>query len=149
MNALKALLAAGALGLAGGAASLIIPLGATPKNDASRTFSFCHTGGGTNCVVDGDTLWMDGEKIRVADIDTPETHGPKCAAEGELGAKATQRLLQLVNAGPFSVSAIGSRDTDRYGRKLRILTRGGQSLGDVLVSEGLARTWTGKREPWC
>ena len=122
---------------------------ATAKDEISRTFTLCHTGGGTNCVVDGDTLWLDGEKIRVADIDTPETHGPKCAAEGDLGARATRRLHQLVNAGPFSVSQIGSRDTDRYGRKLRVLTRGGRSLGDQLVSEGLARTWTGRREPWC
>ena len=122
---------------------------ATAKDEITRTFTLCHTGGGTNCVVDGDTLWLDGEKIRVADIDTPETHGPKCAAEGELGARATRRLHQLVNAGLFSVSLIGKRDTDRYGRKLRVLTRGGRSLGDQLVSEGLARTWTGRREPWC
>ena len=122
---------------------------ATAKDEISRTFTFCHTGGGTNCVVDGDTIWLDGEKIRVADIDTPETHGPKCASEGELGDRATRRLQQLVNAGPFSVLPIGNRDTDRYGRKLRVLTRNGRSLGDQLVSEGLARTWTGRREPWC
>ena len=122
---------------------------ATAKDEISRSFTLCHTGGGTNCVVDGDTIWLDGEKIRVADIDTPETHGPKCPSEGELGERATRRLHQLVNAGPFSVSAIGSRDTDRYGRKLRVLTRDGRSLGDQLVSEGLARTWTGRREPWC
>ena len=122
---------------------------ATAKDQITRTFTLCHTGGGTNCVVDGDTIWLDGEKIRVADIDTPETHGPKCAAEGDLGAMATRRMHQLVNAGPFSVSPIGNRDTDRYGRKLRVLSRGGRSLGDQLVSEGLARTWTGRREPWC
>jgi endonuclease YncB( thermonuclease family) len=50
---------------------------------------------------------------------------------------------------PFEVAPIGGRDEDRYGRKLRIVTRGGRSLGDVLVAEGLARTWTGRREPWC
>ncbi|MBP2562403.1 endonuclease YncB(thermonuclease family) [Neorhizobium galegae] len=41
------------------------------------------------------------------------------------------------------------RDKDRYGRTLRSLTRHGHSLGDILVSEGLARTWAGRREPWC
>lgn len=44
---------------------------------------------------------------------------------------------------------IGNRDADRYGRKLRVLVRNGRSLGDVLVNEGLARTWNGAREPWC
>ena len=33
------------------------------------------------------------------------------------------------------------RDEDRYGRKLRVVVRNGRSLGDQLVSEGLARTW--------
>lgn len=112
-------------------------------------FILCHTGGGTNCVVDGDTLWMDGIKIRVADIDAPESHPPRCEQEAELGRRATQRLLELVNAGPFEMRAFDNRDADRYGRKLRILLRDGQSLGDQLVREGLARTWTGRREPWC
>jgi len=114
-----------------------------------RIFTLCHTGGGTNCVVDGDTIWMDGVKIRVADIDAPETHPPRCDYEADLGGRATQRLLQLVNAGPFEARPIGDRDADQYGRKLRVLIRGGQSLGDQLVSEGLARTWSGRREPWC
>jgi endonuclease YncB( thermonuclease family) len=116
---------------------------------ADRTFSFCHSGGGTNCVVDGDTIWLEGVKIRMADIDAPETHPPRCQTEAELGERATRRLHQLVNEGPFEIEAIGNRDADQYGRKLRVLIRNGRSLGDILVSEGLARTWTGRREPWC
>jgi endonuclease YncB( thermonuclease family) len=42
-----------------------------------------------------------------------------------------------------------NRDEDRYGRKLRILTRGGQSLGELLVEEGLARYYEGGRRSWC
>mgnify|MGYP000049760326 CR=1 FL=1 len=39
---------------------------------------------------------------------------------------------------------------DRYGRKLRIVMRNGQSLGGVLVSEGLARNYEGgRRDGWC
>ena len=44
-------------------------------------FGLCHSGGGTNCVVDGDTLWIGGQNVRLADIDAPETHEPRCAAE--------------------------------------------------------------------
>ena len=91
---------------------------------------------------------IDGQKIRVADIDAPEIHPPGCAPEADLGTRATHRLQELVNTGPFAVTTL-DREADKYGRKLRVLTRGGQSLGDVLVSEGLARTCTGKREPWC
>jgi micrococcal nuclease len=102
-----------------------------------------------NCVVDGDTFWSNGVKIRVADIDTPEVSRPRCAAEKALGDRATGRLLQLVNAGPFQMRAWPGRDEDKYGRKLRVLVRDGRSIGDILVSEGLARTWSGKRQPWC
>ena len=82
------------------------------------------------------------------DIDAPETHGPRCAEEAALGARATQRLKQLMNAGPFSLES-GDRETDRYGRALRVVTRGGQSIGEILVAEGLAREWDGARHPWC
>lgn len=112
-------------------------------------FTLCGGGSRTNCVIDGDTLWIDGVKIRVADIDTPEISEPKCASEMALGQKAKHRLLELANAGPFDMRLIGNRDEDQYGRKLRVLVRDGRSLGDQLVSEGLARTWGGRREPWC
>src|SRR3546814_5186440 len=51
------------------------------------------------CVVDGDTFWLEGEKIRIADIDTPEISEPKCDAEYQLGMKATHRLRDLLNEG--------------------------------------------------
>ena len=102
-----------------------------------------------SCVVDGDTIWLKGTKIRVADIDTPEIHSPGCPAEKALGDRATQRLIELLNEGSFEAVPVGQRDEDRYGRKLRLLVRSGRSLGDQLVSEGLARTWSGRREPWC
>lgn len=121
---------------------------AAPRRRQTISFGFCHTGGGTNCVVDGDTFWMDGEKIRVADIDAPETHPPRCAEEAALGDRATKRFHDLLNAGPVILEPI-DRDRDRYGRKLRVVRRDGSSLGETLVAEGLARRWIGHREPWC
>ncbi len=101
------------------------------------------------CVVDGDTIWLDGEKIRMADIDAPETEQAKCASERALGNQATRRLMALLNSGTVSIESAGDRDTDQYGRSLRIVMVDGRSAGDVLVSEGLARRWTGNRRPWC
>ena len=122
---------------------------AAPATDGlSARFGFCHMGGGRNCVVDGDTFWFEGEKYRIADIDTPETHPPRCAEEAALGKAATERLRRWLNEGAFSLEGI-DRDTDRYGRKLRIVTRGGASVGDALVGAGLARRWEGHRRPWC
>ena len=100
-------------------------------------------------VIDGDTFDYRGERIRVADIDTPEVHG-QCDAEIRLAAQATIRMRALLFEGPFELHPLASgRDRDRYGRQLRIVTRNGRSLGDELVREGLARTWSGHREPWC
>jgi micrococcal nuclease len=120
-----------------------------PNDSLAAQFSTCHFGGGENCVVDGDTFWFKGEKVRIADIDTPETHPSRCADEAEKGDAATQRLKALLNAGPFSLVPI-ERNLDRYGRKLRIVQRDGQSLGRTLVSEGLARSYSGGyRASWC
>lgn len=119
--------------------------------DAARSsirFTICHTGGGVNCVVDGDTAWISGVKVRIADIDAPETHPPRCDEEARLGARATERLAELMNMGPFDV-VVNGRAEDRYGRQLRELMRNGRSLGGQLVSEGLARRWEGSRRPWC
>jgi endonuclease YncB( thermonuclease family) len=112
-------------------------------------FTLCVRASQTNCVVDGDTVRHGGVTIRLADIDAPETHEPKCASEAALGKQATQRLLQLINAGPFDVVRVGSRDEDRYRRKLRVIERDGRSVGAVLVAEGLARRWDGARRSWC
>ncbi|WP_280800093.1 thermonuclease family protein [Agrobacterium fabrum] len=131
--------------LAASAASMTL----AAANMPSPRFEKCTDGRRITCVIDGDTLWIDGTKIRVADIDAPEISEPKCASELALGNRATERLIELVNQGPFEIRAWPGRDTDRYGRALRVLVRNGRSLGDILVSEGLARTWAGRREPWC
>jgi micrococcal nuclease len=100
------------------------------------------------CVVDGDTFWLDGTKYRIADINTPEVGSPRCASEAQLGRRATERLTQLLSAGPFTL-APADRDEDQYGRKLRIVRRDGQSVGQLMVAEGLAHEWQGYRQGWC
>lgn len=115
---------------------------------AAATFALCAESPRTTCVVDGDTFWLAGEKIRIADINAPETHGARCPSERAQGEAATRRLIGLLNAGPF-VLETGARPVDRYGRLLRTITRRGQSLGDMLLREGLAEPWRGRRSDWC
>ena len=114
----------------------------------AATFALCAEGPRTTCVVDGDTFWLNGEKVRIADINAPETHSAGCPAEQVLGDRATRRLIGLLNAGPFTLDTDG-RATDRYGRLLRVVHRGGRSLGGQLVAEGLAEPWRGRRSDWC
>jgi endonuclease YncB( thermonuclease family) len=131
-------LAAGSLYAVGTSATVAWPLGLGTEQGSPRNVY----------VIDGDTFDLGGTRVRIADIDTPETRG-RCAYETQLAARATARMRALLGDGPFELHRTGTRDEDVYGRKLRIVTRGGHSLGDVLVAEGLARTWSGHREPWC
>ena len=116
--------------------------------NGNGTFALCVGASQQNCVIDGDTIRYRGIKIRLEDIDAPETFSPKCAAEAARGRQATERLLELMNAGPFRLVS-GGRDEDRYGRKLRVIERDGRSVGDTLIAEGLARRWDGARRSWC
>lgn len=132
-----------------GAAMPLARAGQTDGTDRERArFGPCAGPVRIDCVVDGDTFWYGGEKIRIADINTPEVSRPDCPAEAALGARATRRLTALLNAGPFTLEPT-DRATDRYGRSLRVVTRGGESLGETLVDEGLAERWRGYRGGWC
>ena len=76
-------------------------------------------------VVDGDTIILGREHIRIANIDAPEIGHPHCDAELRLGKVARQRLKALLGSGRIVIRRgdPGSRRTkDRYGR-----TRFGQS----------------------
>lgn len=113
-----------------------------------RSFGLCSGSARHTCVVDGDTFWLDGAKIRIADINTPEVSQPQCPAEAALGRKASLRLAELLSGASLDLRA-ADRDEDRYGRKLRIVERDGRSVGQTLVAEGLAHEWQGRRESWC
>ena len=128
-------------------APIVLTEGAQDKERAQ--FAMCHGPVRISCVVDGDTIWYQHEKIRLADINAPEVSEPDCDAELDLGEKATDRLLVLLNQGRFSLVPLPDRDSDVYGRKLRTITRGGKSLGAVMVAEGLAEKWVGFRRDWC
>ena len=106
--------------------------------------SLCAADARSNCVHDGDTFWHEGEKVRIADIDTPELTG-QCAYERDLAVKARDRLLGILQASYI----IQRQGKDRYGRTLAVITVNGRSVGDILVREGLARIWSGRKETWC
>lgn len=110
-----------------------------------RRMGFCYGGIRINCVVDGDTIWVGGEKIRLQSIDAPEIDG-KCASEKDLAQRAKYRLNEILSAEPFSVARSGK---DRYGRTLVAIYNSHGEVGRALVREGLARPWTGRRRPWC
>lgn len=107
---------------------------------------------GPMSVVDGDTVDLGSTRIRIANIDAPELRHAKCDAEKRLATVAKRRLEALLSGGTATVhpgDPTTGRKTDRYGRMLATISIGGRDVGEVLVAEGLARPWAGKRAPWC
>ncbi|WP_246018353.1 thermonuclease family protein [Pelagibacterium montanilacus] len=100
------------------------------------------------CIVDGDTIWLDGENIRLEGFDTPELQSAICGGqrEVELAHRASSRLQELLNTNSWTVERSG---TDRYGRTLATITIGGRDVGEWLVEERLARWWPDGEEWWC
>lgn len=119
-------------------------------------------------VYDGDTMtlaipWKDGcykFQVRLFGVDTAEIRG----STRERALEARSRVLSLVTNGtvpdslarkalrarlsedPFLVD-IECGDFDKYGRVLaRVFVRGGRSLSDTLIEEGLAVEYLSKRE---
>jgi len=99
-------------------------------------------------VVDGDTFYLGGEKVRIAGIDAPETHPPRCADEARLGNQATEKLNALLNSGAVTMTSI-DRDRDTYGRLLRNVAVDGQDVGEAMISAGVAREYGSGRRSWC
>ncbi|MBZ0148153.1 MAG: thermonuclease family protein [Pseudorhodoplanes sp.] len=105
----------------------------------------CNHGRRINCVVDGDTIWVDGEKIRLDSINAPEVQG-RCDRERVLAARATERLSGLLSADAFEIARKGK---DRYDRTLARVTISGRDVGTTLIGEGLAHAWHGQKRSWC
>lgn len=100
-------------------------------------------------VIDGDTIAIGEARYRLMGFDTPETRFAKCDAERDLGNQATRRLEVLINSETDVILHV-EPELDRYDRHLARLEVGGQDVGPVLISEGLARPYDGgQRGGWC
>ena len=86
-------------------------------------------------VYDGDTVTLsDGEKVRLACIDTPELNRP----QNEAAMAARDYLRQQVLGKTVNISRI---TTDRYGRTVAEIYRDGQNMNELMVSSGHASVY--------
>lgn len=100
-------------------------------------------------AVDGDTLRIGAERIRLIGFDTPETYFSRCDKERALGHKAADRMRQLLASKTVILKRIHTKD--RYGRSLAHLLLDGEDAAAIMVREGLAVPYDGhhKRIDWC
>lgn len=101
--------------------------------------------GGRLRIIDGDTVALGQERIRIADIDAPEIAHPRCPAELRLGLAARDALGALVMGRDVQVTRAGR---DRYGRTLAVLSVKGRSIGMMLIASGLAVQWRPGAAAW-
>jgi micrococcal nuclease len=66
-------------------------------------------------IIDGDTLVFGLERIRIENIDAPETRKASCERELIAGLRAKEMLAGLVRSGPVAIKRDGQ---DPYGRTL-------------------------------
>jgi micrococcal nuclease len=81
-------------------------------------------------VVDGDTIRVGGERIRLRGIDTPEISEP-------MGPIAKHRLEELLRRGSIYIVPHGR---DVYHRLIADVFVSGENVADVLRREGLSKT---------
>src|SRR5512132_3071722 len=92
---------------------------------------------GPATIVDGDTIVVAGERVRLQGIDAPETH-QTCTAYGQewsCGRTAAEWLKEYLRGR--QVDCVGHA-RDRYGRLLAVCYAGGENINDRLVREGWA-----------
>lgn len=101
-------------------------------------------------VIDGDTIRSDDEHIRLEGIDAAEIGHAKCEAERRLAILSKHRLEELLGAGSVDIRRNEHPNPpDRYGRTLARVLVDGEDVGCILIKEGYARPWRGRREDWC
>lgn len=113
-----------------------------------RPMPVCGDGPGENCVIDGETFWLSGRKIRLADIDAPNDKA-RCPAEAARARDAADTLAALLDRQPIEIRAKGR---DRYGRLLAAIKTPEGDVGRNLVRFKVAVPWYGGKEPdtdWC
>ncbi|GLK78077.1 hypothetical protein GCM10008171_33310 [Methylopila jiangsuensis] len=105
-------------------------------------------------VIDGDTMKLNGERIRLRSeagpIDAPELRKAQCPLELYRAEAARDRLKALVAAGAVTIRRTGA---DRYGRTVAVVFVDGRDVGALLVREGHAKPWPtlrrADRPTWC
>ena len=80
-------------------------------------------------TIDGDTLRMGSERIRLRGIDTPELNEAR-------GPEARQRLEELLKEGPIRIVPHGQ---DVYGRTVADVFVNGRNVAETLRAEGFAK----------
>ncbi|MBB4017326.1 endonuclease YncB(thermonuclease family) [Chelatococcus caeni] len=103
-------------------------------------------------AVDGDTIHVDDERIRIVGLDAPETYQARCDSERQRGHRATAHLRRLLTGGTVTIRRQGR---DRYRRTLARVYIDGRDVAAIMIRAGHAvpydcpRGRCPRRIDWC
>ena len=136
-----ALIAAGII-----AFSIFTVFRSDPAADArAAQFSQCYNAQGSNCVLDGDTVYVGGQQVAIAGIEAPRILDAGCPAERERGTDSATRLAEILNSGPVTVSL---PFRDQTGRTVRRVAVKGRDVAPTMIDEDMAHE-AGSGLKWC
>ncbi len=102
-------------------------------------------------VVDGDTIKLGTQRLRVLNLDAPETERARCESERALGDRATTALRGKIEDGlkAGAVAIIPNGRFDKFRRPLVRIEVHGKDVANEMIADGLAREWRGSSSDWC
>ncbi|KDA04214.1 thermonuclease family protein [Hyphomonas oceanitis] len=106
------------------------PRPSTPSGEGSSRIE------GVASVIDGDTIEIHGQRIRLSGFDAPE-RGKVCGATN-VYQKAALYLSDQVGTRTVTCKRTG---TDSYDRAVATCRVSGTDLGQIMVGAGWARDW--------
>lgn len=104
-------------------------------------------------VIDGDTIEVcqkaGPERIRIAQLDAPESYRPKCDKEKHLGIAAKNEAHRFF-VRPSVNLEINRISTDRYGRSVAAVSVNGKDFATYMIESGHGVKWQfNKKHDWC
>jgi len=111
---------------------LILALGAPPVGALTLE--------GQARVIDGDTLDLAGDRVRLFGIDAPERSQP-CDRNGQVWACGEWARAVLADAVQAAAVSCAVQDHDSYGRAVAICHAAGADIGQMMVQAGAARAY--------
>jgi endonuclease YncB( thermonuclease family) len=140
--AIAAVLAAVVIGISAATFSKYDPAAAA----VAARWGQCYNGDRTHCVLDGGSIYFEGDKVQIAGIAAPRIQSGACDAERSRGIDAATRLAALLNGGTVTV---GPSFADAYGRTVSKVQVDGQDVGETMIAADVVRRYDGDKYDWC